>query len=152
MGADSGVGGPESLVRRLGISAILFDGRPVRTHGQGWRCEFGEFGSGVNDLPANDCEDRFKLLNVLFRDGKVVRRKDGEIRQLSRRERALLVVFRREPTAPERVELQSFLLIEAILRGVETQAPDRLTGDEPVEREEWIVTRHSGRVRAGSDG
>ena len=74
------MGCTDSLTRSLCIAAILFDGRPFWAHGKGWRREFRKFRSGVNYLPAHYCEDGFESLDRLFRDGKVVLRKDGEIR------------------------------------------------------------------------
>src|SRR5437016_4668310 len=92
------------------------------------------------------------MLDVLFRNGKIVAREDSQVGQLARSESSLFSVFRRKPTAPERVELQSFLSIEAVLGWVKAQAPDGLTCDKPVKREERIVTGDSCGVRSGSHG
>src|SRR5262249_38390398 len=73
MCANGRVGSTESVVRRLRISTVMLDCRPVRAHGRrGW-CELRKFRGRINDLSANHGEDGLELLDLLFRYGKIVR-------------------------------------------------------------------------------
>src|SRR5262249_20090421 len=86
-------------------------------------------------------------LDLLLRDGKVIRREHGEISQLAGRDGAFLTVFARKPTASDRVEPKGLLAIEAVFLRIQAQAADRFSGYEPVERKEWVVTGNPGGIR-----
>src|SRR6266851_8116304 len=89
----SGVRRTKGVVDLLRVTSIFFDRRPVWAHRERRRREFGEFVAGINDLPTNDGQYRFEMLDLLFGNGKIVSRQNREIRQLSRSERSFLSIF-----------------------------------------------------------
>src|SRR6266404_4367165 len=90
------------------------------------------------------------MLDLLFGNGKIVARENRQVGQLACGESSLFSVFRREPTAPHRVELERFLTIQSVLLRIKTETPDGLAGDKPVERKVRVVARNAGCVGACS--
>src|SRR5580765_6772285 len=86
-------------VKRSAIAAEHFDGRPFRKHRQRRRRVRAEFLCCVDNLSAHDREYGFDAFDVLFGDGEVVIRKDGEVSELARSKSAFFARLTREPTA-----------------------------------------------------
>src|SRR6267143_6514428 len=91
------------------------------------------------------------MLDLLFGNGKIVAREHRQVGQLAWGESSLFSVFRREPAAPHRVELERFLTIQSVLLRIKTEPPDGLAGDKPVQRKVRVVARNAGRVGSGAD-
>src|SRR6267378_4864510 len=91
------------------------------------------------------------MLDLLFGNGKIVARENRQVGQLAWGESSLFSVFRREPAAPHRVELERFLTIQSVLLRIKTEPPDGLAGDKPVEGKVRVVARNPGRVGSGTD-
>src|SRR5260370_4346524 len=91
------------------------------------------------------------MLDLLFGNGKIVARENRQVGQLAWGESSLFSVFRREPAAPHRVELERFLTIQSVLLRIKTETPDGLAGDKPVEGKVRVVARNPGRVSSAAD-
>src|SRR5216683_8447877 len=96
------------------ITAVLLDRRPVGAHRQRRGCELSEWFTGINYLAAHYRQHGFQTFDLIFRNRKVVRGQHGQIRQLARCERSLLVVLGREPTAAYRIQTERFHPFEAV--------------------------------------
>src|SRR5439155_26360485 len=75
-----------------------------------------------------------------------------EIRHLAGSNRPLFFALARKPTAALRVKAQGFFTTEAVFVRIHRNASDGFSGDQPVERNPWIVTRHTSCIRAFADG
>src|SRR5260370_37112198 len=91
------------------------------------------------------------MLDLLFGNGKIVARENRQVGQLAWGESSLFSVFRREPAAPHRVELERFLTVQSVLLRIKTETPDGLAGDKPIEGEVRVVARNAGCVGSGAD-
>src|SRR6266852_1843505 len=129
MRTGSGVRCATSVVQVLRVTSIFFDWRPPWAHWQCRRREGREFCVGVNDLPADDGEHRFQMLDLFFRNRKIVGREDSEVSQLASGEGPLFSVFRRKPTAAHRVELECFLPVQSVLFRIKTENASTLACD-----------------------
>ena len=92
MRAGSGMRCPEGLIRAFCVAAVPRHWRPAGTHRQLGRCKFRESVARVNHLAADDRQVRFESLDVFLGNRKVVRGENGQVRQLSGNQRALLSV------------------------------------------------------------
>src|SRR5713226_8055176 len=90
------------------------------------------------------------MFDLFFRNQKIVGREDSQVSQLAWGESSLFSVFRREPTAPHRVELECFLSVQSVLFRIKTEPPDGLAGDTPAEGKVRVVARNAGCVGACS--
>src|SRR5216684_1475056 len=104
----------------------------------------------MDDLPAHDRKYRFEMLDFFLGNRKIVARENSQVGQLAWGKSSLFSVFRREPTAPHRVELECFLPVQTVLFRIKTEPPDGLAGDKPVERKVRVVARNAGCVGACS--
>src|SRR6202044_2050509 len=96
----------------------------------------------IDRFAANDRQDRFKLLDVLILHTEIIGRKHCQVTQLSRNDRTLAALFRREPTAADRPEPESFHSIEPVAAIVHPESTHCLSGHQPIERDEWVVARN----------
>src|SRR5882724_11686499 len=152
MRTGSGVRYAKSVVQGLRVTSILFDRRPAWAHWQRRRRKFCEFFGGINDLPTDDRKYRFEMLDFFLGNGEIVGRENSQVSQLARSKRAFFAGFRREPTAPHRVEFKCFLAIESVLFRIETEAPNGFACDKPIEGKVWVITRNECCVGACSHG
>src|SRR5271169_435904 len=91
------------------------------------------------------------MLNLLLGHGKIIAGENSQVGQLAWGESSLFSVFRREPTAPHRVELECFRSIQSILFRIKTQTANGLSGDKPVEGKVRVVARNAGCVGTCAD-
>src|SRR5258708_28173040 len=90
------------------------------------------------------------MLDLFFGYGKIIARENSQVGQLARGESSLFSVFRREPAAPHRVELERFLTIQSVLLRIKTEPPHGLDRDKPVEGKVRVVAGNPGRVGSGA--
>jgi hypothetical protein len=62
------------------VTAINFDRRPLGQHWQWRRSKVLKFLSAINNLPVNNCQDRFKAFDLFFRNGQIILRECDDIR------------------------------------------------------------------------
>src|SRR5262249_57544557 len=84
-------------------------------------------------------------------EGEVGGGERGEVRELALGDRALRLVFAREPRRTRRVEPERSAAVEPVRLRIERRPADRLAADQPVERHERVVAGDARRVRAGAD-
>src|SRR6185369_17479791 len=98
-----------------------------------------EFLCRVDNLSAYDREYGFDAFDVVVRNGEVVIRKDGEVSELAWGKGAFFAGLTRKPTAALRVKPQGFFATEAIPLGIQREAADRLSGDQPIQGNPGII-------------
>src|SRR5579859_2668298 len=130
----------------------MCDGRPVRTDRELGGSKACVLFSGIHNLATDDGQHRFKIFNFFHRDRKIIGRENGQISELPWRECSLLTIFRGEPTASHGVKLKRVPSVDAIFFRVKIQTTNCLTGDKPIQREEWVVTGDAGCIGPCSHG
>src|ERR1700758_3484521 len=128
------------------------DGRPARTDRKFGGSKACVLFSGVHNPATDDGQHRFDILDFFLRDREIIGRENGQISELPGCECSLLTIFRGEPTASHGVKLQRFRSVEAIFLRIKVQTTNCLTGDKPVEGEEWVVTGDAGCIGPCSYG
>src|SRR5882724_6829229 len=150
MRTGSGVRYAKSVVQGLRVTSILFDRRPAWAHWQRRRRKFCEFFGGINDLSTDDGKYRFEMLDRFLANREIIARENSQVCQLAWGESSLFSVFGRKPAAPHGVELERFLTIQSVPLRIETEPPNGLAGDQPVQRKVRVVARNAGCVGACS--
>src|SRR6266404_4441213 len=141
-----------SDVKRRPVAAEHFDGRPFRKHRERRRRVRAEFLRRVDNLSAYDREYGFDALDVLFGDGKVIIGKHSEVSELSWGKGAFFAGLTRKPTAALRVKPQGFFATEAIPVGIQRDAADCLSSDQPIQGNPGVIAGDSSGVCTGADG
>src|SRR6266446_523299 len=141
-----------SDVKRRPVAAEHFDGRPFRKHRERRRRVRAEFLCRVDNLSAYDREYGFDALDVLFGDGKVIIGKHSEVSELSWGKGAFFAGLTRKPTAALRVKPQGLFATEAIPVGIQGDAADCLSSDQPIQGNPGVIAGDSSGVCSGSDG
>src|SRR5882724_10934562 len=141
-----------SDVKRRAVAAEHFDGRPFRKHRERRGRVRAEFLGCVDDLSAYDSEYGFDAFDVLVRNGEVVIRKDGKVGELAWGKGAFFARLTREPTAALRVKPQGLFATEAIPVGIQGDAADCLSSDQPIQGNPGVIAGDSSGVCSGSDG
>src|SRR5260221_7704721 len=141
-----------SDVQRRPVAAEHLDGRPFRQHRERRRRVRTEFLPCMDDFSAYDGEHGFDAFDVLVRNGEVVIRKDVEVSELAWRKAAFFAALTRKPTAALRVKPQGFFATEAIPVGIQRDAADCLSGDQPIEGNPRVITGDSCGVCSCAHG
>src|SRR6266853_3691700 len=141
-----------SHVKRRPVAAEHFDRRPFRKHRERRRRVRAEFLCRVDNLAAYDREYGFDAFDVLFGDGKVIIGKHSEVSELAWGKGAFFAGLTREPTAALRVKPQGFFATEAIPFGIQRDAADCLSSDQPIQGNPGVIAGDSSSVCSGSDG
>src|SRR5882672_8677709 len=141
-----------SDVKRRAVAAEHFDGRPFRKHRERRRRVRAEFLGCVDDFSVYDSEDRFDTFDVLVRNGEIVICEHGEVSELARGKGAFFARLTREPTAALRVKPQGFFATEAIPVGIQRDATDCLSGNQPIEGNPRVIAGDTCRVCSCANG
>lgn len=91
------------------------------------------------------------MLDLVLGDGEIVGRKDGDVRQLAGLDLPLLAQLGREPAIGLGPQAECGLAVEAVGHGVEVQAAQCLSGDQPGQADPRIVARDARGIGSGAD-